>query len=322
MKVTKLLPLVLIAPLLASCGGSRVEDPKYEKYSTETNYHSFAEDFMKQAIPASATCFFFKDGDLPSMEGSIKQASETIKTADRNGKEVFYSNKYTGIDGEAKYDAAKLIIDTESTQESTEIESIASGTSSKEGKQSYHTKYQQNEIDSVLYTVMVNETVGEWAEMAPAATYPVSKHARSIFQSFAAIGSLIDFDEYETLSEEEKARYHFYRDETVFTIIYEGEWDEGEYIKDSADKVLASAHLKEESKYQVIFKEDSFRIMSSQKKEVSINCLEAFEDSSHDEHAKGDTYKIQSHNAAEVEVKKAEVDLAATDISNMPEGGY
>lgn len=315
MKIKRLLPLVLIAPLLASCGGNSVNYPKLESYSNKVEFSAFKEEMDKQNAVETGKCPFYNGGELPTFEGELKGESEEIKSIERSGKKIYESNSFSRHNAVLKYDATKSIVIQEDKQESSLT--TKSDNSEETNEQKYDTKIQSQEaeIESEKHIVEINTSHGTYNVGDLIADTTIAKYAASQILTMTPY-SVIPWYYYEDFSDEEKANSSFYIDGDILTFTFIEESDIPDYETDAEDKVLASAHIKTENKYQLTFKEDSLKVALIYNDDLTVNAIEKCKVSGKSL-VKGDIYQENRHQGREFEIKTSQISLEALDLSTL-----
>lgn len=315
MKIKRLLPLVLIAPLLASCGGNSINYPKLESYSNKVEYSAFKAEMDKQSVVETGKCPFYNGGELPTFEGERKGESEEIESIERSGKKIYESNSFARQNAVLKYDATKSIIIQEDKQEMSSI--IKSDNGEDINEQKYDTKIQSQEaeIESEKHIVEINVSHGTYNVGDLIADTSIAEDA-AYYKSVMTPGSVIGWYYYEDFDDEDKAASSFYIDGDTLTFTFIKEYDIPDYKTDSEDKVLASAHVKTENKYQLTFKEDSLKVALIYNNDLKVDIIEKCKINGKSL-VKGDIYTECIHQGREFEIKTSQISLEALDLSTF-----
>lgn len=257
-EIKKLLPFVLIAPLLASCSGEKVNEPKFENYSNKVEFASYKEA-LTNAI--NSVNVLKVDASLNSSEVSM------LNTYKHSAKANFQCNidinEFGKEEEKYEYDANNHL--------AKELTIFEEETSVKLGDDYDSYKHSNTEFESHYQNETVEEVNSIARLDAKSQTYnvisPVTADYAKEFGALAllAVRGMLNFEDimcsdYETLSDEEKARFSFYQDEKVFTVVYAGEFDNEKFLVDSDNNPTAKAHIKAEEKFQVVCKDDVYRI--------------------------------------------------------------
>ena len=315
MKIKRLLPLVLIAPLLASCGGNSINYPKLESYSNKVEYSAFKAEMDKQSAVETGKCPFYNGGELPTFEGERKGESEEIESIERNGKKVHELNSFSRYDGKLKYDATKSIIIQEDKQEVSSTTKNDNGEEINEQKEDTKIQSQEGEIESEKHIVEINASHGTYNVGDLIADTTIAEDA-AYYISVMTPHSVVGWYYYEDFDDEDKAASSFYIDGDVLTFTFIEEHDIPDYKTDSDDKILASAHIKTENKYQLTFKEDSLKVALIYNNDLKVDAIEKCKVNGKSL-VKGDIYQENIHQGIEFEIKTSQISLEAIDLSTL-----
>lgn len=153
MKRNKILPLILIAPILAGCGGNgtkSVSNVQFEAYSNKVDFTSFVSGLEK------ADRFYNKGETFNSYSASYSNEESNNKTIKRDNKEVSSSYTYFSTKETGGYDKTN---NTLNTLTEYNIESTTK-TASEETKREYivqnNTVYQNTKVDGCDYLTEVS----------------------------------------------------------------------------------------------------------------------------------------------------------------------
>ena len=128
--------------------------------------------------------------------------------------------------------------------------------------------------------------------------------------------SVVGWYYYEDFDDEDKAASSFYIDGDVLTFTFIEEHDIPDYKTDSDDKILASAHIKTENKYQLTFKEDSLKVALIYNNDLKVDAIEKCKVNGKSL-VKGDIYQENIHQGIEFEIKTSQISLEAIDLSTL-----
>lgn len=316
MKLKRLLPLVLIAPLLASCSGEKVNEPKFESYSNKVEYASYKEA-LYNAI--NSVNIFKADASLNSSEVSMLNAYEQSAKANFQCNVDIYN--FEKDEEKYEYDANNHL-----AKELTILEEEASvklGDDYESNNRAYtelESHYQNETVEEVNSIVRLEAKSKTYDVISPVAT----DYAKE-FEALAtlAVRGMLSFEDllcsdYETLPDEEKARFSFYQDEKVFTVVYENKtedkmFDTSDPTKEiGVEKIDAIVKMQgrlEETKVELRYYSESSHIREYSVS-GSVNIMG-------DDFAykAGETYEVHQKAASEVKFEEKDVSLSKEDIS-------
>lgn len=313
---TKLLPLLLVAPLIASCGMNHdIGEAKFEAYSNKVEFAAFSEELAKARAASFVGAESLESLSIKSFEDSYEE--HKIKRGD---KEIRNYSKFSSTESEGGYDKNNHVFYSSGKLESFVLnkqgDSEASDVRSEELAQSV----QETKINEVNTLVMVSEKQGTYIEMAPVSEM-VNLEVMLKMNVFGYLPNTISaWEDYNDYDDAEKARFSFYQDEKVFTVVYAGEFDVEDFEVDSDNNPAAKAHIKAEEKFQVVLKDDVYRISHQYKFEYKIEALKSV--TAFDKPLlKGDVMETLKEGAAQNDATKG-YEHAQLDLANFVEGMY
>ncbi len=266
MKNNKILQSILLLPLLASCGtSSSLRKASFKGYTNKVNFTDFYESyltteafFQKAGVLSSAVATSFSDYKTTSVQkrgGKQISSMQVIDTETKNGG-YDSSNKVFCLNNERKLITASL--DSYTNQKS----SLASDG----GKQ-----YQQNSIEGKDYVVFIDfDTKIYSLEGEVSETLTVEIMARTLLAKYPSMS--VRWQDYESKEEGEKSYFSFYKDDNVFTIVYNKEYDDENFIS-VEETSQAKLHSKIEEKWQLIVNDTSVKVAYDYKANSQITAL-------------------------------------------------
>ena len=245
MKVKKALALLLVLPVLGGCSKEKVSEPSFKPYSNEVTNKVFVEkyseareanDFVKKmnTIPVSPLAGEFKYNTSSKSEFAFK--------GENKGESTFES----ASEGVYKHDVknSRYFYET-SSSDKIEAEFKKSGNSSSESsdKGKRYVGYQTvNEVETCVFYDYYQQDAAEIRSYVTKTS--ISNTMAGVEKnSFASqLPSVSSVEDYEDLSESDKAEYKFYVDESVYTIVMEGEREN--YILGNGGAVIGKVEQK------------------------------------------------------------------------------
>lgn len=323
MKKSKLLLLVLVAPLLTGCGKSSVKAPKFAKEGDKVEFDKFVEDLQK-AGESSAIA----KTDTPLKSAVIKVSGEDLETSEleRGGKSNSKSSEYTKSSGEYQYDATNAILREKSTVEVTET--LKSGKTKMTVKQTTKrdNSSESAQVSGSNYVVDVDLAAKEY--------YPETlisgdvTAAKVLDEKVRYFGNMLMYSFYMSLptgewdyyTDEEKAHWAFYENGNIFTFTYEDSVDKEE-VKNTADEVIYLDSVKTSQKMQVDFTAGKMSFVSY----YSYESLTEFKLATYFggvNYGAGDVLKAGLTSAGSYTWTEKDVSLKATDFSKLTALGF
>lgn len=268
---TKLLPLLLVAPLIASCGMNHdIGKAKFEAYSNKVEFAAFSEELTKGMAASIVGAESLESLSIKSFEDKYEE--HKIKRGD---KEIRNYSEFSSTDSEGGYDKNNHVLYSTGKLEGFALDKQGDSETSEVRSQEIAQAYQETKINEVNTLVMVNEKQGVYRAMAPVTEMSNLEAVLKMSMSFLLSDTISAWNKYDTYDDAEKARFSFYQDEKVFTVVYAGEFDNEKFLVDSDNNPTAKAHIKAEEKFQVVCKDDIYRISHQYKFEYKIEALKA-----------------------------------------------
>ena len=310
MKKIKLLSLLAVIPMLASCGG-KPGKPHFAKVGNEVKFEKFAEDaettYMKanfmseKALPSGV--FKSKDGTYMSMKGTALG-------------EKFSMVSIENSNSQSKYDQKNAILQTSlKREESAKIVSKGSAIESS-GKESSTISYQVSKVEKKDCFVQATKEAKEFAVQAPASV----KEAQVMLDSTVKLGFLMELSEfgeginaYKAASDKEKKAYKFYENGKIFTI--EASIEEEESHKDAEEKVDYVVKGKSEVKFQLDLTDGAFKSVLWGSSKVTVEIKKDNTSYDGEIYKKGDVFEIETVMASETSYTAKDLTLKVFDLS-------
>jgi hypothetical protein len=313
MKKIKLLPLLAVIPMLASCGGKPAK-PKFAKFGDVIT----AEEFDTKCEAARKKTVLVLD--LLPAGISKKSSVEYTETVHNRNKKALSSDVHVKeSNDELKHDVKNAVVEGKATSKDTRnIKTKATSSSTNENKSSAYT-IQETKIDDNKFVVTAYKKSKQFEK--------ISKITDGLNTAKTILDDLVrDFlDDGETevyglrsayaiASEEGKKNYKFYQNDKIFTIEFKKDIDE-EYKP--ADKVLYVDKGTEEKVIQIELDKDKLSYKFWHLKEYE---REYKSDYSSDQ-AKGDVSKYVTREVKEGTWQRKDVTLKALDLANFTKVG-
>lgn len=312
MKKIKLLSLLAVIPMLASCGG-KPGKPSFAKVGNEVKFAKFEEDAQKAYLKANfmsekalqSGVFKQKEGSYFSMKGTINgEKSSMVSSESRTS--------------ESKYDQKNAILQTSLKREEA-AKSVSKGVGiDSSGKEASTTSFQVSKVEKKSCFVKATKESKEFAVQAAATV----KEAQAMLDSSVKLGLLMEVTEfgeaiaeYKTAPEKEQKAYKFYENGKIFTI--EASIEEEESHKGEDGKVDYVVTGKSEVKYQIDLTDGAFKkvLWGSLKSKVEIKK----DGTSYDGeiYNKDDVFEIETVMAEESSYTAKDVTLKVFDLAGF-----
>lgn len=319
MKAKKLLPLLLVAPLLASCGGSKKVNPKFAKEGDKVELAAF-NTAMNDAAKEGEFVLKSEEGyKLPSLVWTTESQSSSDESVTRGKKAISENNSYSESKYEGQYDSQNALYARSGKSSSTASQKTTSGLNvSQTTSGKVKTMRQAQSVDGKDYMVLANEVskeyskVTELSESVTASSY-LQSYIKGQF-SWAEMGIALLAAVAET---EQYAPYtSLYQNGKAFTVVYD-KLEENVETKDIEEKVVYTTTTHTYYKYQLDYsKADVVKCVSYEEVEKTVTYAQ-----DEDEYAKGDVYKkVTKSYSVDVATKK-EVSLKAVDLASFTKLG-
>lgn len=260
MKLRKILPLVLVAPLLASCGsGLKVEEPSFDAYANKVEHAAYFEK-LQAAMNESV---FVKADKIGSLEAKVTHGKKTDYKYDgvENAPKIYMAGLETG---DLKYDSVNLILQS-NMEASSESEMDGFGSSDvTNSKTVMKNQAQKDTVKEVESSVAYDLVAGTYSVMAPVTDWASELDTMVKGQIVSQINLLeLSVSNYDTMSDEEKAKFSFYQDDKVFTVVYEASSEYKFYDAGSEEKEIGKFVEKEVKKLQINLSSNNMRYVTS-----------------------------------------------------------
>ena len=264
MKKIKLLSLLAVVPMLASCGG-KPSKPRFASYGKEVSYKAIVKDQSKVASKAD---FMSEEalgsGVFKSKEGSYISIKGTMN-ADK------FSMVIQGADeSEFKYDQKNAIVQTTAKSETLMTSDSSAGSSSMGNNSSSTSSIQLGKVDKKSCLIEATKETKEYRKLVE--TDKKGAQALLDAQAKSMLEDATDEFEagllhYETLEKKEQKNYKFYENGNVFTV-------EVKFEKEESHKTDGKVDYVEKYKYevasQVDFTNGKFRAVSWGSMDLSV----------------------------------------------------
>lgn len=264
MKKIKLLSLLAIVPMLASCGG-KPSKPRFASYGKEVAYKTIVADQSKVASKADfmgekalgSGVFKSKEGSYISIKGTMNadKVSMVIQSADES---------------EMKYDQKNAIVQNTSKSEYVMTSDSSAGSSSMGENSSFTSSIQLGKVDKKSCLIEATKESKEYRKLVE-----TDKKGAQAMLDFRAKEMLEDATDefeasllhYEVLDKKEQKNYKFYENGNIFTV-------EVKFEKEESHKTDGKVDYVEKYKYevasQVDFTNGKFRAVSWGSMDLSV----------------------------------------------------
>ncbi len=308
MKNKKLLSLIIIAPILASCSSSKIRDVKFESYANKVDYASFVKS-LSEIKPFYLTSDSLKSYSFTSFEDQKMEYSQHRDNNEKYLNLYIYNDDFSG-----GYDSSKsTYLSNEKYYKETKIKTDSLDSTLTSEKQKRY-QYQQsivNDVNSVVEVDLNNQKYSVETVVSPLSSVELTAKQQLIE---LAVPSIEDYARFTFLSDEEKQYFSFYVDNNIFTITYLKDYDDNEYVK-TDDKVKAKAHIYKETTWQYVYTDSEVKNLMQSKSEITLTALE---DMSYELKSlrKNDQYFEKEYCSQSSEIKVEEYSLDAVDLSS------
>ena len=313
MKKTKFLSLLVLAPLMTGCGNS-VKAPKFSNKGEEIKKAEFQTALDKALAKAS-----FANAGKKLGSGEYKTSFAYNETNEKiRGKKTLRKN----VDFEKRsvdhlYDPGKLVDRFVTEYEQSRTSEDKTGKSVDEQSLKYENSYQFTKVGKKQYLIQVMKEAKEYIPL-------VETDKKTCLEAFDAgakdyANGLFDdihnmIDEYNAKKGKALKDYKFYKNENVFTIVFETE--ETDEFK-SADTVIYKTTTKRSETIQVDTTEGKWSTKSYRHVEEDREFKENYYAL-----AKGDVVHIVEDYATEASFELKEVKTEQFDISDFVGFGF
>lgn len=322
MKKIKVLPLLLVAPLLTSCGGKVT--PKFAKEGDKVEESKWSDDM--NAIKENYFINTSEGYHKPSFVEDYKSATEETEKIVRGKESLFEKKSYSEAKTKYQYDAANSILTSESKSSSKASGKDNSGEKfSSKGSSKSHYSRQKYAADGKEYCITADKEekeiskyfdLSETFSITDALEYYMGWNCGGAYMSFA-----FGYIAYSIASDEEKALYSFYEnaDTKAFTIAYEKKTENVE--TKVGDDVIYTTTTVKIWKYQIVLG-DNNKLDTYAYEEDSVEETIKKDVQRHERNLKsGDVYSKVTKKAYSSKGKTKDVKLQAMDVSDFKKLG-
>ena len=310
MKKIKVFPLLILVPMLASCGLSKPSSPKFADVGKEVKFDKFQTDLME----ASGKAIFNSEKALPS--GILKSKKAILSTTIlKRGKETLMDyNVLRNENSELKYDKENKIV-KEIVEDKSEAQSKTQTEKASEVDNVKTTRvYQEGEKDKKKYVLEVRPDLKEVYKEADLSGTKIAAYLDTFVK--VNVGSTADnifneiFMQYAASDEKEKKNYKFYENDQIFTIEYKSELEED--VKDDDEKVFLKRTTIQETKVQVELNDKKPQFKEWTNYKITGEYTRDF-----DAFKKGDSGEAVQQGSLEYSYEVKDVKLKAVDVSKF-----
>lgn len=306
MKKIKLLPLLLIVPMLSGCG-DKPSKPSFAKVGEEVSAKQFTEAFQKELNKASFMNEKLLDSGIFKSDARRLNINEGKKNGSKPRAEIRENEKL-----EFKYDKENVLMEQVYDGGSSMVlkSDESNMAESNEANQTmFFQKAKENKKDYLVIAIKEDKEYDKVAALSKTVTAQKlldTMMKASIAQAGQHIMSVVS--EYPSMDEEEQETYRFYKNGSIYTIEHEDELSDS---KSKDGKLVYVGEGKAEEKIQIDLTEGKLKAAYWINHEARIDYKrddEGFK--------KGDYIitKAQASHVASFVAKK--VTLKAQDLSN------
>lgn len=311
MKKMKILPLVLTLPLLVGCSKNSIS-PRFAKEGEKVAYEAFNEGLEADM---KASVFFSEEEGfvVPSFKAEITMNVMQSETFKRDGKEAESQVAYAKNKAIGQVDSTNGIIKGK-VQGDTKVEvKTPNNTMTQHFSQTETSVIQKATLDGGEFMVEIDlekktyKTEHLIDETHPYNTY-FNEEATEAMSMPLMLLMLLEMS-YSFASDEEKAKYNFYKNDKIYTAEYSQE--KSEETKNGEDVVTKVVTEKSYTKIQLDLRKaevlkGAFYMEETETTEYKVDDSSYFA---------GDVREEVMKQGFEETVKKADVSLKAEDIS-------
>jgi len=238
MKKTKLLSILLAAPLLASCGISKLKEPKFADLGKELNFTKFSEALEKAGVPDELE--FQVEKKLSS--GILKHETNSYDGYELSRQDKVKESFKEKIDSkdEWKLDAKNVLLEHNASSSGASKGEEAGTKSSSSNSEKFKVSYQEETVNKKKFVVSIDHNSKEYcryskSELIKADLSLDGKMKEEVNDCGVYFIEKVYDAEAASLDDEEIKHYKFYQNGKVFTIVYEnkGEDKSNELYNDS-----------------------------------------------------------------------------------------
>ncbi len=316
MKKLKLLPILLAAPLIASCGLSKSSEPKFADFGKELSLEKFGKALEKAGVPDKLD--FNADKKLPSsvFESTLKQYSDYKLV--RSEKEVEHGARKEETTDTYKLDTKNLIL--EHTTDDAALSELETPNESSADTAATMSKmsYQQETINKKKYVVAIDHKNKKYfrdsSEDDYKADVALDGKMKEAVSDTAYYFEMVLNEAY-TADAKVLKHYKFYQNDKVFTIVFENE-----EVSNASDAY--SVKINTIQKVQIDITKGNTKMVAfiEQTNEMTFKKSTEEYDWQHDEkkqYYKGETETRTSQVVVEASLKYEDVSLKKTDLKDF-----
>ncbi len=324
MNFKRFLSFAFVLPLLASCGvsTSKAKKPSFNNYSNKVDYATYVSEFTKAYA------------ETPLMETEEKKSLTSLKLTTVksvvNKKDFNLSTAYNEdiekrVGTEVKYDATNDLMEVQTNTGISSKQNYLSYTVENEASNKSNNVIQVDEIDSVKKVVsydLIGKTYTVTGDADEAYKDELNASMKSKINSNIALDKLL-VPTYESESEEEKAKYSFYQDKKIFTLVYETSVENTIYnIKDSTTEIGVEK-IKTVKKMQINLTSNNLKYLSSDvsDREYTFTASGVFQDSFDIDVKSGDNGTTKVASYFELKLEFTDVKINRQEIGKYTNTG-
>ena len=308
MKKTKFLSLLVFAPLLASCGAGKFDEPKFAKYGDEVKAEKFGkafDDILKKSSlnkKAKLGSLFMSKRDVYYSSSDVVRNKKSIKGGSMGQAEV----------SEISYDSKNVIAKNVETDEYVQKEYALSGEEVAETSMKSTNQQQVSKVKGKSSLVSIDEDTKTYSviyevdkDNVPANDFDaqfksyLSGQIESSYVTFAL--------SYEAADAKEKKNYKFYQNGNVFTMEFQDsqEVEEENYKGSSSEKWTIQLDLTE----------GKWNLKSLYVHEAEVEVTKDYYQGSN-KFIKGDILKEKEMSIEDAKAEQKDIKLNALDLAN------
>ena len=322
MKKIKVLPLLLVAPLLTSCGGKVT--PKFAKEGDKVEASKWSDDM--NAIKENYFLNTSEGYHKPSFVEDYKSATEETEKIVRGKESLFEKKSYSEATTKYQYDAANSVLASESKSSGkVSGKSIDGEKYSEKSSRKSHFSRQKYAADGKEYCITADKEEKEFSMYFELSETMSITDALEYYMGWNCAGGYLNlafgYVAYSIASEEEQKCFSFYEnaDTKAFTIAYEKKTENVE--TKSGDDVIYTTTTVKIWKYQIVIG-DNNKLDTYAYEEDSVEETIKKDVERHDRLLKsGDVYSKVTKKAYSSKGKAKDVKLQAMDVSDFKKLG-
>ena len=311
MKKIKIIPAVALVALMSGCTTNEnfsMKKPSFTKQGSEVTYSEFTSNYLE----AKSKVDFFNEDAYVAKDGTQSESSFiVVKDSLKDGKKTINSSIKKYLDKEeTKFDVDNSVLSEKRTHKEYKEAKGPSINDKKTYFADINTTYQPGKVENENMFLKVNELTKEYS---PSKFINETHTVEDVFTSLV-YDTLTDLFSYNTLfdvemSEEDQAKYKFYKNGTVFTCVRQT--SEETENKTSDLVVWGTTTVKTYHKFQIDLKPGAVKA-----KAVFETSSKTVSNIDNDNYPAGFVYEVSDIEYIDYSMAYKNVDLKAKDLSN------